>query len=103
MGTITREEIGEIMAGCEGVTPGPWAAREMARYGEVRGYFVQAPDVNGFGYGAELLAEDEYRDIEGREPGIVRWKADAGHIARLDPGTVKALCELALSALKASS
>ena len=98
--TLSDEELNEIIAGCEGVTPGPWIAREMVRYDEVRGYFVQAPDMNGFAYGAELLAEDEYRDIDGRDPGIVRWKADATHIARLSPERVRSAFSELLAARK---
>lgn len=97
MGRLTDDALAAILRGCDGVTPGPYLAREMVRNGEVRGYFVQAPDVNGFAYGAELLAEDEYRDIDGKPPGIDRWKADANHIARLDPQTVASICRELLS------
>lgn len=62
-------------------TPGPWKAREMARNGEIRGYFVAAPDVNGFAYDAEILGEDEYRD---EQTGMARWRADA-HLAAAAP------------------
>lgn len=63
-------------------TPTPWRVREMNRRGEVHGYFIAANDVNGFAYDAEIMGEDEYRDIEGKTPGLERWKADAEFIVR---------------------
>lgn len=68
-------------------TPGPWKVREMARGGEIRGYFVAAPDVNGFAYDAEILGEDEYRD---EQTGMARWRADA-HVAAAAPELLEAL------------
>lgn len=59
-------------------TPGPWKVRLVERDGELRDCFVQAPDVNGYPYAAEILGDDEYREQSG---GMLRKKADAHLIA----------------------
>lgn len=59
-------------------TPGPWEVRRYERDGELHDVFVQAPDVNGYAYRAEILGEDEYREQSG---GIARKLADASLIA----------------------
>jgi hypothetical protein len=68
-------------------TPGPWVVR--ARYArEISGTFVnhppimvdcfvQAPDVHGYAYAAEVLGDDEYRE----DDGVARKLADCQLIA----------------------
>src|SRR5688572_25427366 len=54
-------------------TPGPWEVRERWGNGMLVDCFVQAPDVNGYAYAAEILGDDEYREQSG---GVQRKLAD---------------------------
>jgi hypothetical protein len=65
-------------------TPGEWRVRvrrdpwrEPGTDGDVVDCFVQAPDVHGYAYDAEVLGDDEYRE----ETGIDRKLADCQLIA----------------------
>lgn len=60
-------------------TPTPWEVRKVERDGVLRDCFVQAADVNGYAYKAEILGDDEYREQSG---GIVRKLADCELIVR---------------------
>lgn len=55
-------------------TPLPWRVRKHEPDGEMRDCFVEANDVNGFPYGAEVMGDDEYREGSG---GVARKLADA--------------------------
>lgn len=81
---ITAERIEEIEKGCEGVTPGPWGANS-------EGDIAPHSDQHNAGYWIAHL-----------EDCGPNWKANAAHIARLDPATVRDLCALARSALSPS-
>jgi hypothetical protein len=77
---LTDDEIRALLAGCEGVTPGPW---QLLGWGPM-----------GL-YGKGDLRDAEY---------IARFRADliedgnAAHIARCDPTTIAELCTRLLSA-----
>jgi hypothetical protein len=60
-------------------TPLPWTVRKVERDGKLRDVFVQAEDVNGYPYKAEILGDDEYREQSG---GIARKLADCNLIVR---------------------
>ena len=76
MDTLSDERVLEIIAGCEGVTPGPWTAFYKHKYDE---YHV------GVGSGAMKLAL--FSDgCPTENPQL-----DSEHIARLDPQTVSSL------------
>ncbi len=70
-------------------TPGPWVVRvrrsRPAYLGgpsspdaDIVDCFVQAPDVHGYAYDAEVLGDDEYREAD----GMVRKLADCQLIAQ---------------------
>lgn len=92
---LSEERVREIKEGCEGVTPGPWKYE--------RGYktdWVGVPKPDGrsledvfFGVSIEDLRDDVEKNTALR----------MAHIARLDPQTVSALCDLALTTLRANS
>lgn len=72
---LTTEQVEEILRGCEGVTPGPWTVfhdtcAQCAKNGTAEYGISGIPG----GYHAPFGA-----------------KADAAHIARLDPQTVSSL------------
>jgi hypothetical protein len=67
---MKHEQINAMLDGLDGVTPGPWSVYEKI--------FVGSDD---------LAATCE-------------TVTDAAHIARCDPDTIRALCELALKALR---
>jgi len=73
---MTREQITAMLDGLDGVTPGPWKA-ENWRVSERKN------DSNPV---AICNRSDLFRD--------------AAHIARCDPDTIRALCELALRGLE---
>jgi len=88
---LTEARVREIMVGCEGVTPGPWTAC----------LHIGVPDAH---IRAEVHGCNICDVIEGTmslrgEVTHADMQANAKHIGRLDPDTVRALCTLALSAL----
>lgn len=73
---LTNERLEEILAGCEGVTPGPWV------YGAK--YLCRKTDTDASDY--ERLAQCLPGEFDGDG-----WNTNAAHIARLDPATVRAM------------
>lgn len=85
---LTEARIREILAGCEGATPGPWTA---CHEGDCSCGYI-------FGLGGEayilkaLTIADEVDPVSTEEQA----KRNAKFIVRLDPATVAALCNMAL-------
>jgi hypothetical protein len=86
---LTDEAIKAIRDGCEqssGVTPGPW--RRYAKSPHVARDTSQ-PDPHP-NVGSVVVAEcGNYRDKELVPFNMKRWLADAAHIARCDPDTIR--------------
>jgi hypothetical protein len=85
--TLSPELLNAIEAGCDGVTPGPWAYEPYGDTGQYGVGLLVAPDPDGetplsgyvsSGYG--ILVEAAAPEVEGAQ--------NAAHIARLDPATV---------------
>lgn len=73
---VSDDKLREIIAGCDGVTPGPWATDDpWIVYSAADGDILYLADTE------DLDTSDEQMVI------------DAAHIARLDPQTVTAICE----------
>jgi hypothetical protein len=97
-----QERIEAVLAGLDGVTPGPWAYRpwQYDDWGVVR-----APQGNGHDLAPFIAHADAGRGVTEDEKAEHRrnrtdpYGANAAHIARLDPDFVLQLCTLALSAL----
>lgn len=70
---IDDDRLREILAGCEGVTPGPWRCE---RFGN-----IQSNECDG----RHIVAESDLTW------GLNRNGANAAHIARLDPQTVASI------------
>jgi hypothetical protein len=81
---LTNEQIKEIRDGCEGVTGGDWFALQGRKYSRIssNAYATQ-------GFYLSLASNLLHKD--------------AAHIARLDPTTVRALCDMAEKCLKYES
>lgn len=98
---MTREQIEEIRKGCEGVTEGRWIA--AAKPSSVVGW----PIVSQTGRNIASMNYVHWSDTNPAVPGDHAFnresKANANHIARLDPATVRALCDLALAGLDAEA
>ena len=77
---LTNERLEEILAGCEGVTHGPWY------------HSRKHEDANILGPNFEIGSAD--RAIAGQ-----MYALTAAHVSRLDPVTVRAMAMLALEAL----
>ena len=75
-GRISDERLAEMLAGLEGVTPGPWTPTDG---GSVLTKAVWSDDGEG-PYGQVLIYDE----------GTVS-PTDAAHIARCDPGTIRAI------------
>jgi len=88
---MTRDQIEAIAAGCEGVTPGSWRLEATTIYGD--------PDGGMW----SRIALGPYPHSSARSTRHKQWVADALHIARLDPATVRELCRLALIGLDAET
>lgn len=90
---MTREQIETILAGCEGVEPGPWIIVNEHQDASIRPEADAGPDiwteVTKISFGCEN--EDD-------------WSAkNAQHFRRLDPDTVRELCRRALVGLDAEA
>lgn len=91
---ISEELLAEMLAGLEGVTPGPWYTTGAPWFSGNDGVLAGSPDGNI----AYLIADcddgmnprNEY--VEGHGPFPLGDKnADAAHIARCDPDTIRAI------------
>jgi hypothetical protein len=78
---MTREQIDALLTGLDGVTPGPWIVEGLNRSGNF-----------SVAWKPELKVCQTYGDS-------VSAGGNAAHIARCDPDTIRALCELALEGL----
>ena len=95
---LTDEQIAAIRDGCEGVTPGPW--RRYAQSPHISRDNTR-PDPHP-GVGSVLIAEcGNYRDRQLVSYSMSRWLADAAHIARCDPDTIRALATEVLESREA--
>lgn len=96
---MTEEQINEMLAGCEGVTEGPWYECDgpWFRYGQT-GVLAGSPDPHVCKWIADTDM-DETANEDDPIPSDVRH-ANAAHIARCDPSTIRQLCELALDGLR---
>lgn len=95
---LTEAQIREILAGCEGVTPGPWEPLSGAEHAiAIR---RNEDGTLGAGIHAKLIGAV---DIIDGEAVICIDEDDRSHIARLDPATVAALCNMALRSLGAEA
>jgi len=73
--SVSDDELREIIAGCHGVTRGPWAAGS-----------------NGYNSGVYVMAvsfkEEVCEVFDDSETAVMPQAENAAHIARLDPATV---------------
>lgn len=90
MTAVDERLLLEIIEGCEGVTPGPWAIEPHVSYMD-----ADYAQINGKGWGwfARVCVRVDGAPSKGGE-------ANAAHIARLDPQTVHALATELLAARK---
>ena len=80
-GTLTDDEIKALLAGCEGVTPGPWKT-----------HLVNSTQIcTASGASVAITCE------AGRDDYVARMDYDAAHIARCDPKTISKLCDEVLT------
>ncbi len=99
---LPEDKLREIIAGCEGVTPGPWEAdgvRNEGGSGRFESYHVLAVSLERYGKQPSLvdtlnsdcieLLEDG--DSESHSVWDEQGRKDTLHIARLDPATVSAM------------
>jgi len=82
--TVTREQITAMLKGLDGVTAGPWSV-------EMHGPSPVLYSGRGKLHGLNLLRLSD---------GDWNFDNNIAHIARCDPSTIRALCELALKQLK---
>lgn len=100
--TLSEERLREILVGLEGVTPGPWDHWDMDEFG----FHVFADK-----YGTREVGQDCRLSLAavryGRDGDAPQrfWtaNANAAHIARCDPDTMREILTLALSALSLRS
>ena len=80
---VSADDIREMLDGLEGVTPGPWLSA----------YWAGSPSTGldaGILNGPKMVARDK---------SVLHTPADAAHIARCDPDTMRQVLTLALDAL----
>ena len=82
MSTISSDDLRAILAGCEGVTPGPWEAGH---------HWVFVPPLDAANNQTKAL-RNILRDVSAEE-----LQPNAAHIARLDPQTVASIITELLS------
>lgn len=95
MAGLSMERIKEIRDGCAGVTPGPWSA--PIKYERDCYSPITSPDWHAFANVVTRMHNDNAPAPE--NPASIQGRKTAAHIARLDPQTVTALCDLALAGL----
>jgi hypothetical protein len=78
MSDVSTDRLREILAGCEGVTPGPWSRFEGVIGRET--HVIQANEGEG-----TLLVVPWDRAVDGNA------HRDAAYIASLDPQTISAI------------
>lgn len=98
--TITTERAQEIIAGCEGVTPGPWECEDVENRQDndpprFTSYEVvgQTTSVSRHSICDTLNSGSMAITVESDEDGYSAWdeqgRLDMAHIARLDPATIR--------------
>ncbi len=90
MSTISSDELRAILAGCEGVTPGPWDVDEG---NAERPPVIVSRDIDADDSGRAVHYKTEIATIA----DTMDDEANAAHIARLDPQTVASMCRELLS------
>ena len=85
---VSEERLAEMLAGLEGVTPGPWVADQNMPHNRM-------PRVEG----GDQSCVCECGNMGSEQD---RWEADAAHIARCDPETIR-LIITELQALRSQS
>lgn len=102
METVSEERLAEMLAGLEGVTPGPWEAdgvRNEGGSGRFESYQVLAVSLERYGKPPSLVDTLNSAQVELHEDGDSEshsvWdeqgRKDTLHIARLDPETVRSI------------
>lgn len=92
MTTITKDRLEEMLAGLEGVTPGPWERHEPGE---------ETLIITGDEHGETVAVVPWGREITcAHEMGNAH--RDASHIARCDPDTMRQIITLALQSLRGS-
>lgn len=99
---LDDEALREILAGCEGVTPGPWSLQPIGRMAMaviaanriVIHSFDSAVELDG-GQRTDKILSDARRQ---ERDGFATLEADAAYIARLSPEVVRSLATQALEA-----
>lgn len=92
---MTREQIEALLAGLDGVTPGPWTAERSHPADSADCWWIKAPwshpCIERFYKTLAYVDHDSDADSTSTQ--------DAAHIARCDPDTIRELCRLALIGL----
>lgn len=89
--TVSDEKLREILAGCEGVTPGPWYTTRSPWFRSDDGVLCGSPDGNIAYMIADCDDGFNPRDEYTGPFELGNKDADAAHIARLDPQTVASI------------
>jgi hypothetical protein len=106
---ISDDKLREILAGCEGVTKGPWESdseRTEGTYGSgddthegFDAYVVYSASVDYYGKPASIcdssnsgvIAVEEDFDEDGHSAWDEHGRKNMAHVARLDPATVSSI------------
>lgn len=90
---VTSERLEEILAGCDGVTMGPWMAGHLCRDDHTCNCRYISGNDGRMGAVASVHVDDGENDC----PPTAEAKANQAHIARLDPETVRSIVTELLS------
>lgn len=88
---LTTEQVEEILAGCEGVTPGPWETGVPGDYPPASQLDGDHTPVHSDTWGAFISVVTGIDRGDGRVGTSQQGKSNLAHIARLDPQTVSSL------------
>ena len=96
---LTDEQVAAIRNGCEGVTPGPWVfAEENAGLMSDHGYVLLHGKPGAGGWEQNLFISVGCSYNAAKALGSGAPEANAAHIARCDPDTIRAITSELLEA-----
>lgn len=99
--TLTRSQISEILAGCEGLLSGPYVVIQDGHDASIRPENEAGPDIYRELTRVDYTFEYNVEEEDAFSPWVRHIRRFPYHIARLSPEVVRDLCRMALAGMDA--